>query len=76
MMRSNYDKKPFIQTEGAGCREGWAAVGEVIREYNRRLVVLETYPGVQDEEVVLRLQEELPGRWFFTRDAFFRRMQY
>ena len=69
-MRSNYDKKPFIQTEGAGCREGWAAVGEVIREYNRRLVVLETYPGVQDEEVVLRLQEELPGRWFFTRDAF------
>jgi hypothetical protein len=69
-MKSNYDKKPFLQMEGGRCRQGWEEVGKVIRMHEEKVIVLETYPGVQDEEVVSRLQEELPGRWFFTGDAF------
>ncbi|WP_431214943.1 hypothetical protein ACQ86N_09480 [Puia sp. P3] len=69
-MKSNYDKKPFIQMEGGRCWQGWEEVGKVIRMHEEKVIVPETYPGVQDEEVVSRLQEELPGRWYFTGDAF------
>jgi len=70
MMKANYDKTPFIRAEGGYCREGWVSVGQAIRERRARLIVLETYPGVQDEEVVPQLKAALPGKFFFTRDAF------
>jgi len=35
----------------------------------RKVVVLECYPGVQDDEVLPRLQAALPGRWILTREA-------
>lgn len=82
-MRSNYDKSPFIQVEGHNdvCREGWEAVCRTIEaavnrtegyrsvEGHFRVVLLECYPGVQDEEVLPRLQAALPGRWIHTSEA-------
>jgi len=77
-MKSNYDKTPFVQVGGGVCWTGWEKVCRVIREHGGgitaghgpRVVVLETYPGVQDEEVVAQLRAGLPGAWFFTKDAF------
>ena len=74
-MRSNYDKSPFIQVEGQdhACLEGWDAVGKTIAAAvpagQGKVVVLECYPGVQDDEVLPRLQAALPGRWVLTREV-------
>jgi hypothetical protein len=71
-MRSNYDKSPYIQVGGQGdaCRQGWEAVCATIggAAAGKRVVVFECYPGVQDEEVLPRLQAALPGRWILTKD--------
>ncbi|MBS1603688.1 MAG: class I mannose-6-phosphate isomerase [Bacteroidetes bacterium] len=69
-MKSNYDKKPFIQASGGDCWTGWEAITRIIGEQGGRVVVLETYPGVNDDEVVPQLKGFLPGRFFFTKDAF------
>ena len=66
-MKSNYDKTPFVQAGDGECWTGWEEVSRVIRG---RVVVLETYPGVQDDEVVARLKAELRGAWFFSKDVF------
>ena len=79
-MRSNYDKSPFIQVEGQddACLEGWENVCQTIKTAviglsagpgRRKVVVMECYPGVQDNEVLPRLQATLPGRWILTREA-------
>ena len=76
-MRSNYDKSPFIQVEGQdyACLEGWDAVCRTIvsavgaLKSSRKVVLLECYPGVQDDEVLPKLQAALPGRWILTKDA-------
>ena len=71
-MRSNYDKSPYIQVGGQDgvCQQGWEAVCATIKTAaaGKRVVVFECYPGVQDEEVLPRLQAALPGRWILTRD--------
>lgn len=75
-MRPNYDKNPFVEVKDAAgdCREGWTAVGQVIRDrigqisHGRKIVVLECYPGVQDEEVLGALKRELTGTFFLSRD--------
>ncbi|HEY6899860.1 MAG TPA: class I mannose-6-phosphate isomerase [Puia sp.] len=71
-MKANYDKAPFIASKGsgAGCYEGWEAVAREIRRSGKRVVAMECYPGVQDEEVVPALTASLPGTFFFTKDAF------
>lgn len=71
-MKANYDKAPFIAAKGsgAGCYEGWEAVTRTIRESGKRIVAVECYPGVQDEEVVPALTAALPGTFFFTKDVF------
>src|ERR1700761_7652651 len=76
-MRSNYDKSPFIQVEGQdyACLEGWEAVCRTIAgavgalKSPRKAVLLECYPGVQDDEVLPKLQAALPGRWILTKDV-------
>ena len=70
-MRSNYDKSPFIQVDGV-CREGWEEVCGLLGAAvaGKRVVVFECYPGVQDEEVLPRLQAALPGRWILSKDLF------
>jgi mannose-6-phosphate isomerase class I len=73
-MTANYDKTPYIAVKGRGdeCHEGWEDVCRVIREkieQGKKLVAIEAYPGVQDEEVIPRLKAALPGTFYFTKDA-------
>lgn len=70
-MVANYDKTPFITVKGQGddCHEGWEAVGRVISAGAKKVVAIECYPGVQDEEIVPQLKAALAGTFFFTTDA-------
>ena len=70
-MIANYDKTPFIRVKGGddNCQEGWEAVTRMIRAGAKKVVAIECYPGVQDEEVIPHLKEALPGTFFYTRDA-------
>jgi hypothetical protein len=78
IMRSNYDKTPFITVKESAndCQEGWEAVCRTIREKveslkgPKKVIALECYPGVQDEEVIPKLTAALPGLFYFTKDAF------
>lgn len=72
-MVANYDKTPFITVKGQGenCHEGWETVGRVIKDaaQGKKLVAIECYPGVQDDEIIPHLKAALPGTFFYTRDA-------
>ena len=76
-MISNYDKGPFIKVreEVADCQEGWEETCRIIRERTdairgqKKVVVLECYPGVSDEEVIPRLTGSLHGKFIFSRDC-------
>jgi hypothetical protein len=71
-MVANYDKTPFITVKGQGedCHEGWEAVGRIIGgRKGKKVIAIECYPGVQDEEVIPQLTSALPGTFFFTKDA-------
>ena len=50
---SNYDRFPSLDAGGrAECAVGWAAVSGTIRTTDRRVVVVEAYPGVADDDLV------------------------
>ena len=76
-MVANYDKTPFITVRGqdGNCQEGWEAVGRITGgaagrpDGAKKVVAIECYPGVQDEEVVPQLKAALSGTFFFTKDA-------
>ncbi|MBS1659421.1 MAG: class I mannose-6-phosphate isomerase [Bacteroidetes bacterium] len=74
-MKSNYDKFPFIKATGEGW-QGWKAVCEAIGSRvglltgKKKVIALEVYPGVQDEEVLPQLRAQLPaGTFYSTREA-------
>jgi len=76
-MISNYDKGPFIKVreEATDCWEGWEETCRIIREKalsrpgSKKVVVLECYPGISDEEVIPRLTSSLKGEFIFSRDC-------
>jgi mannose-6-phosphate isomerase class I len=57
-MKSNYDKLPSIPADGQ-CGVGWECITDTLRSSHRRLVVVECYPGVRDDELLPALMEEL-----------------
>jgi hypothetical protein len=65
MPRTNYDKTPFIRVSGHACDSGWAAIGARIMAAvaacgkPRVSVVVETYAGVADEELLPELMAAL-----------------
>lgn len=74
----NYDKYPVVSVPGMDnqCREGWESIATGLREHlheiNKELkvVVLECYQGVLDEEIRTALQRAFPeSRWFYSADA-------
>lgn len=75
---SNYDKKPFIDIAAAQGEavKGWnaclARINQKIDELpaEKKIVVLETYQGVRDSELIAQLSTELDGTFFYTRDIF------
>lgn len=76
-MRSNYDKGPFIRVkeDGSECWEGWGEVCRAVREKigslpgKKKVVAMDCYQGVLDEEVFTRLQEGLDGQFFLCKDC-------
>jgi mannose-6-phosphate isomerase class I len=76
-MISNYDKGPFIKVreEAGDCWEGWEETCRIIRERTdekhgpKKVVVLECYPGVSDDEIIPRLKGSLKGEFIFSRDC-------
>ncbi len=78
-MKSNYDKYPSVKITGADahCAAGWPAIGEKIRTRlaetgpSKTVVVVETYPGVNDAEIIAALQKELqPDHFLLAKTAF------
>ena len=76
--KSNYDKYPVVNVPGMEeeCRVGWRAISDRLEKdlsqigKKVKVVVLECYQGVSDEEVVTALQSAFPAsRWFFSADA-------
>lgn len=74
---SNYNKHPVIDTKQTSliCRQGWEGVCAMIKDKmedihtGRKIIALECYPGVLDEEVTAQLQQSLEGSFYFTGDS-------
>ncbi len=71
---STYDKFPTVNVPGAPqcSAEGWDAVVEALRREtsDARVVVVETYPGTLDDEVVPQLKRAFAdAMWINARDA-------
>ncbi|AXY78438.1 mannose-6-phosphate isomerase [Paraflavitalea soli] len=76
-LRSNYDKFPctVINEDDIVAGEGWEEVGRLIKEKmdclpGRKVVVLDCYQGVREEELVHQLTQQLTGTFFYTKDYF------
>ena len=71
---SNYDKEPFVAVPGhARIRNGWRPVCEQLqarlRGRRRTVLTVDTYPGVEDAEVLGELKARLrPSRTIRTLD--------
>ncbi len=70
-MTSNYDKFPFIERSipADESREGWDDTSSMIlaAAKGKKIVALECYPGVLDEEIIPELQKKLPGIYYYTK---------
>lgn len=78
-MNPNYDKLPTVKITGhdSECWAGWQAIFEKIqseiasRGKQKTIVVVETYPGVDDDEIIDAIQNGLnPTAFFLAKDAF------
>ena len=78
-MNSNYDKYPSIRINGydTQCWAGWSAISERIRAEialrppSRAVVVVETYPGVDDAEIMDAIENGLrPQAFFHVKEAY------
>lgn len=78
-MNPNYDKHPTVKITGFdhACWAGWSTISERIRseiaakEKPRVVVVVETYPGVDDAEIMDAIENGLrPAAFFRAQDAF------
>ncbi len=75
MVKSNYDKQPFIEfkSDATNAWQGWEQICGVISDRlknatGKKIVALECYPGILEEEVGTTLRETLDGKFFDTRD--------
>ncbi len=60
-MKSNYDKKPFIDVFEATCQSGWKEVAIEIKRnlsnFEHSILTIECYAGVHEEEIIDALAE-------------------
>ena len=74
--KSNYDKYPVIKIKNAhhACMTGWENICNHLLEQSQKiptkqkLIVIECYHGVMDEEIIPALQNNLQGNYFFSKD--------
>lgn len=78
-MNPNYDKYPTVKITGFdhACWAGWSAISDRVRSEitakrkQRVVVVVETYPGVDDAEIMDAIENGLrPAAFFHAQDAF------
>ena len=74
---SNYEKRPFvaIDSDPLLCHTGWPELFNALRPRilggHRRVVVVETYPGVDQEQLIGQFASELsPSLILQSQDAF------
>jgi mannose-6-phosphate isomerase class I len=71
---SNYDKWPFIEikAENEECGQGWQTVCDIINRKTqalpgrKKIIVLECYAGILDEEILPELQKEFTGEFYLS----------
>jgi mannose-6-phosphate isomerase class I len=74
---SNYDKWPFneIKTENGECGQGWQTVCDIINRKTqalpgrKKIIVLECYAGVLDEEILPELKKALKGEVYLSANC-------
>jgi mannose-6-phosphate isomerase class I len=73
---SNYDKTPHISfdSDSLSIEQGWENVATLISKnieakQGKKIIVLDCYQGVHNEEIISRLQEYLKGDFYFTADC-------
>lgn len=80
-MNPNYDKFPIVKINNHDhvCLAGWEVIIEKIRSTLsektglQTIIVLETYPGVNDDEMITALKDGLPAATLFqSKDAYLR----
>lgn len=78
-LKPNYDKFPSIKISGfdQDCWSGWSAIFEKIQaeiaalDKQRTVIVVETYPGVDDAEIMAAIADKLcPNAFFHAQEAF------
>src|SRR6266480_2078565 len=75
--KSNYDKLPFIKVKNPQheCVTGWSTICKHLLERldkiqaTKKIIVVECYHGVMDEEIIPALQNNLQGSYFFSKDC-------
>src|SRR5690349_13357101 len=72
----NYDKFPVIKVKNIQheCVTGWENICKHLLEQlkkikeNKKVIVVECYQGVMDDEIVSALQKNIEGTYFFSKD--------
>lgn len=72
----NYDKFPVVHVKEKNvlCKQGWSSVCSIIKDAiqliqsNKKIIALECYTEILDEEVLTSLQSNLEGEFFLTKD--------
>src|ERR1041384_125255 len=75
--KSNYDKFPIIKLKKPQHPSitGWKNICNHLLEQlqkiptTQKLIVIECYQGVLDEEIIPALQNNLQGKYFFSKDC-------
>ena len=80
----NYVKFPTLKVEGATEKDVWVgyeAIVEELKQYEGKTIVVDTYPGVRDTEILHALQQGLKPNTivtsidcFYEKDELTRRM--
>ena len=72
----NYDKFPVVRVkqQDVTCGEGWEPVGNIINDRiqlisnTKKIIAIECYTGIDDEEVLTNLQSCIKGEFILTKD--------
>ena len=72
----NYEKFPVVHVKEKNvlCKQGWSSVCSIIKDAiqliqsNKKIIALECYTEILDEEVLTGLQSNLEGEFFLTKD--------
>jgi len=77
LKKANYDKYPFVEVEkvNASCITGWQAIGNQLNGHidtsNKKIIVIECYQGVYDDELTVNLKKHIEhAAWFNAKDAY------